>query len=805
MRLTTPRLTLACIATFPLLAGSVAAGEPPSPTPGPAPEVQAVETPGGHVLFAPAQGEAVPSPTGPPPLGEIPPMPMAYPPDAATETEDSGPGEAEVHDPATGETQIGPMGLDPTPEALPRQRTRQGGYYGGADGGPSEDETLQPTAFGTKTVIGNVQDHPWRMNVKVAMRFGTDWFVCSGAMRDMRTVQLAGHCIHQGNGGNWADEVYVYPGWDGNGNIIPIEEGAETYGAARGIRFGSWTSWTQDGNWDFDWGVVALDRAVGSLTGWYGWEYGGGCPTATYNVGAYPAESCGQPGLHNGRDMYYWWGTIDSCPGNQFQINTTAGCFTALWGGESGSNLYRIDGSSRYVGGIASTSNRSTIGRYVRTSQAWVEYLNNTFIPDYGRGATFDLQALDMNGEPSTIRAGTATTTLNHLAANATNGALNTTFNYTVRLSTNNLISTADTLLSSQLYGWSFGALGSVRVNMVQVTIPENTPPGTYWLGVVYDSATDGNSSNNDSSYWDAQEINVTVETNPPTPNPSTWAVEPFELSSTQIRMTATTASDPVPPISYYFDYTSSPTGGAGGSDSGWQGSTLYTDAGLGANHNYCYRVGARDGNGNATTYSSISCEYTAANAPGASAFTNVTSDSIQANWTGGSNPSGTQYYAENTTAGTNSGWTTGTSWNSTGLSPNTGYAFRVKARNQDGAETSWTSLGTETTLPPPVLCAGRVATILGKPGDDPDLQGTPGPDVIHGLGGNDIIRGGSGGDIICGGDGNDTIYGQGGNDRLYGERGSDRLIGGAGVADYCNGGAGADTATSCETTVNIP
>jgi len=127
----------------------------------------------------------------------------------------------------------------------------------------------------------------------------------------------------------------------------------------------------------------------------------------TYNVGAYPAEDCGSPGLHNGMDMYYWFGTIDSCPGNQLRINTTAGCFTALWGGESGSNLYRIEGSSRFTRGIASTSNRTTIGQYVETDQAWVDFLNGTFIPTWARGATFDLQALDINAAPTTIRAGT--------------------------------------------------------------------------------------------------------------------------------------------------------------------------------------------------------------------------------------------------------------------------------------------------------------------------------------------------------------------------------------------------------------
>jgi len=48
------------------------------------------------------------------------------------------------------------------------------------------------------------------------------------------------------------------------------------------------------------------------------------------------------------------------------------------------------------------------------------------------------------------------------------------------------------------------------------------------------------------------------------------------------------------------------------------------------------------------------------------------------------------------------------------------------------------------------VKCAGRVATIVGTPGNDL-LVGTNGPDVIAGLGGNDVIYGLGGNDILCG------------------------------------------------------
>jgi len=268
-----------------------------------------------------------------------------------------------------------------------------------------------------------------------------------------------------------------------------------------------------------------------------------------------------------------------------------------------------------------------------------------------------------------------------------------------------------------------------------------------------------------------------------------TWATVPYETSTSSISMVATTASDPTTPISYYFHFYSSPTGGSGGNDSGWQSITAFTDSGLGTNHQYGYRVAAKDGNNNQTSYSSVSYDYTdietpsgitfgtiannsiqarstntpsgitrgssglrvynitkgtdsgwkqnnnnwtssslsantqygfrararngdanetgycstsyrytLANAPATSSFSNITQTSIRTNWTANGNPSGTQYYCENTTKGTNSGWTTNSYWNSTGLTCGTSYAFRVKARNGDGVQTGWTNLGSQNT-----------------------------------------------------------------------------------------------------------
>jgi Ca2+-binding RTX toxin-like protein len=67
-------------------------------------------------------------------------------------------------------------------------------------------------------------------------------------------------------------------------------------------------------------------------------------------------------------------------------------------------------------------------------------------------------------------------------------------------------------------------------------------------------------------------------------------------------------------------------------------------------------------------------------------------------------------------------------------------------------------------------LCDGKVATVVGTPGDDV-LQGTPAGDVIAGLGGDDVILAGGGDDVMCGGAGADRLYGEDGNDALFAGR----------------------------------
>lgn len=98
-------------------------------------------------------------------------------------------------------------------------------------------------------------------------------------------------------------------------------------------------------------------------------------------------------------------------------------------------------------------------------------------------------------------------------------------------------------------------------------------------------------------------------------------------------------------------------------------------------------------------------------------------------------------------------------------------------------------------------VCGGRVPTMLGTDGPNA-LVGTPGDDVINGLGGRDAIVGQGGDDVVCGGGDPDAISGGPGDDALFGGAGRDAISGGSGDdlvyggsdRDAVSGGSGDDT-----------
>lgn len=175
------------------------------------------------------------------------------------------------------------------------------------------------------------------------------------------------------------------------------------------------------------------------------------------------------------------------------------------------------------------------------------------------------------------------------------------------------------------------------------------------------------------------------ADTTAPTPNPMTWLNPPAAAGSSSITMTATTATD-ASGVEYFFEETS---GNLGGSDSGWQSSPTYTDAGLNASTTYTYTVMSRD--------KSVAQNSTAVSAP-ASATTSAASPSTVWNVQLASQV-GNQISPADNFIGAASENTAGSSWNRIASLPQTNMALVDSTSANLGVAldmTSSNSIGTQ-------------------------------------------------------------------------------------------------------------
>jgi chitodextrinase len=200
-------------------------------------------------------------------------------------------------------------------------------------------------------------------------------------------------------------------------------------------------------------------------------------------------------------------------------------------------------------------------------------------------------------------------------------------------------------------------------------------------------------------------------------------------VSVSEIEMSATTATDAEsPPVSYFFEFVDVQI--PGGHDSGWQeDNPIYTDSGLFTNSLYGYTVRAQDAAFNETAPSDTLTAATLIETPQSApqvltAETSATLTTTETFTNVTLNQSG--LYFDSTTPGGDGGinqWIQDTNDQATGLTPDTLYSFRFKARNQDGVETDWSPERTRRTraaVPSaPVLSNATCESIDVAIGDD--------------------------------------------------------------------------------------
>ncbi len=204
----------------------------------------------------------------------------------------------------------------------------------------------------------------------------------------------------------------------------------------------------------------------------------------------------------------------------------------------------------------------------------------------------------------------------------------------------------------------------------------------------------------------------------PPTPNPMTWATPPYATSSSSIAMVATTATTTDGSgVEYYFEDVNHPQHNSGWVSFGVGVQAMWEDTGLTANTKYWYRVKTRNkGNLLETDWSIVASATTPgpptpnpmtwATPPYATSDTSIAMVATTATSTDGS---GVEYYFEDVNHPQhNSGWISfgvgvQARWEDTGLTANTKYWYRVKARNKTNhLETGWSNVASATTPRPP-------------------------------------------------------------------------------------------------------
>ena len=410
-------------------------------------------------------------------------------------------------------------------------------------------------AFGALTFENQPWRYPRRVGVKLFMTHGAATRMCSGTLIDALHVLTAAHCMFPTSGtgaGTWPNTIQVVPGYRViNGN------GYQPFGTADWTNVFFYTGWTTGFNLNDDVVVVRLDRHIGALTSWFGYRGGGNCGFYTGNThysAGYPAGQFESPvgTCNRGRQQFFWQGTFDSCTTNWLG-NWTGGQVTfdtESWHGQSGSGMYYLNPQNNRVvtavlsNGTCSGNNptcptpncanptASPSTSCVRFSLSRFNdiqgYINqaipaaNDLVPLWTRvtnkcETTCDPAPPENAPNPNCqfycpvpqVPAGRPLPYLDFVVLNYSSSNFGGAINGRYYLSSTRTITTGNTLIGTFTVNTNLSPRQSVRVTEVNpITIPANTVPGTYYVGVMI-TTPNANAGNDIVGVQDVAQITV--------------------------------------------------------------------------------------------------------------------------------------------------------------------------------------------------------------------------------------------------------------------------------------------------------
>ncbi|KAG1654034.1 1,6-anhydro-N-acetylmuramyl-L-alanine amidase AmpD [Nymphon striatum] len=406
---------------------------------------------------------------------------------------------------------------------------------------PSGSESVLGTDG--RTQITNTTDFPWRTIVRLSVKYpnSSSIFLCSGSVVDNFHVLTAGHCIHNASLGGWAEVIGVYPGQDGS--YTPYYKSNPT-------NLRSYTGWTSSQSPDHDWGLITLDRNIGAHVGWMGRQTADSTNaiyTGNLNVSGYPGDK--PSGTH-------WY---DSDTGHS-ATDTRHFYFMDTFGGQSGSPVWRYDGTNRYIlsihayGDYAGTPGVSNGGTRLNTDKynTLTTWLGSDTAPT-DKPDLIDDGNLYSGFSPTSVSAGdsfSAYMDVRNIGTASSGG-----FYVTFYASTNTTITSGDYYLG-QVYVPSISAFQWSDANW-SGTFPSGIPAGSYYVGWVIDSGGASNEfdETNNTAYKASPKLTVTASVT--TPGAATL-VSP---SGTITDSTPTYTWNAVSGATYYYLYVNDSTG----------------------------------------------------------------------------------------------------------------------------------------------------------------------------------------------------------------------------------------------------
>ncbi|MCB9357755.1 MAG: trypsin-like peptidase domain-containing protein [Calditrichaeota bacterium] len=412
------------------------------------------------------------------------PLPEWTPP--ALET--LGEQEVAMHDPLTGETQVGTLR-----ELFPNSFDANGQFIPYIESRADEPNALD--AFSIGEIIEDPSVSPWKVNCKLLISANGGVGHGSGVLIDGQHVLTAGHCVYNIDLDEWVDMIEVIPAYD---------EGVRPYGTAYSSGFLAWTGWTVAHSWDWDLAVVKLNRPVGAITGWFPTTYTTNDTfyrENTFHSTGYPVTS-----PFYGTRLNYRYGPFDSTSTNiLYELDTTH------YGGMSGGGVYyRQSLFTRTVHAVASHGYGGYGGfnRITSTKNSGIiSYIYGNLNP------VLDLGVYGCTVNPDQYVTGDSLgTPFFYLYNKSYDSLMNVDLTVRLYLSTNNVISTSDYLLSTTVFQDVYLAPRETqRMDWpYRPALPWTYNNHWYWVGVVL-MYTDAVSSNNASSYDDADSIYIAL------------------------------------------------------------------------------------------------------------------------------------------------------------------------------------------------------------------------------------------------------------------------------------------------------